>query len=203
MRTAFFGGTFDPVHTGHICLARKVLDAGAAEKILFVPAPSPPHKDDTLITPYKYRLEMLQLALNGEDGFEVSDIEQHRCGKSYTIDTLHELSAMQCYGEIFLLIGGDSLRNLHTWRQAHELVSEFGLIIYPRREEEIREKELAQHWNQEEIRKILASLLPDAPEFPCSSTQIRKMIQKEGIKSVSAFVRSPVAEYITARKLYL
>lgn len=203
MKTAFFGGTFDPVHTGHLALAREVLKQGRADRILFVPAPVPPHKEVQNISAFEHRFAMVGLAIVDEPGFACSDIEKHRSGKSYTIDTLTELAADGSFGEILLLIGSDSLRQLHLWYRCHELVEKFGLIVYPRRNEPVTETELRQHWSAAECGKLQASLMVSAPEFPLSSTQIREIIKKNGIKSASAFVSAPVAEYITSHRLYL
>lgn len=202
MKTAFFGGTFDPVHTGHLALAREVLKQGRADRILFVPAPVPPHKDAAQITAFGHRFAMVEHAIAGESGFACSDIEKHRSGKSYTIDTLTELAAMGTYGEILLLIGSDSLRQLHLWYQAHELVERFGLIVYPRRNEPVTAAELRQHWSEAECAGLLSALMASAPEFPLSSTQIREIIKKNGVGSISSFVTAPVAEYITSHGLY-
>ena len=202
MKTAFFGGTFDPVHTGHLALAREVLKQGRADRILFVPAPVPPHKDAAQITAFGHRFAMVEHAIAGESGFACSDIEKHRSGKSYTIDTLTELAAMGTYGEILLLIGSDSLRQLHLWYQAHELVERFGLIVYPRRNEPVTAVELRQYWSDAECARLQAALMVSAPEFPLSSTQIREILKKNGIGSVSSFVTAPVAEYITSHGLY-
>ena len=203
MKTAFFGGTFDPVHTGHLALAREVLNQGRADRILFVPAPSPPHKDAAQITAFEHRLNMVRLSIRDEAGFCWSDLERKRTGKSYTIDTLTELSAGGSYGEILLLIGSDSLRQLHLWFRAHELVREFALITYPRRNEPVLREELREHWSAEETEKLLGSVMGSAPEFPVSSTQIREMVKKEGVKSISAFVPSPAADYIARHRLYV
>ena len=202
MRTAFFGGTFDPVHTGHLSLAREVLKQGRADRVLFVPAPSPPHKEAECITAFEHRLAMVRLAIHDDSGFECSDIERHREGKSYTIDTLNELSAMKRYGEILLLIGSDSLRQLHLWFRCHDLVRDYRMIAYPRRNETITESELRLHWSPEETGKLLSSLLVPAPEFAFSSTQIRDFMRKNGIKGISAFVSPEVREYIVAHRLY-
>lgn len=122
MKIAFFGGTFDPVHNGHLALAKLVLEHRSAGRILFVPAPNPPHKTDREITPFEVRYEMLALALEEKgEGFALSDIEKRRSGRSYTIDTLNQLSKLYEYDDILLLIGEDSLRQLHSWRQCHEI----------------------------------------------------------------------------------
>jgi len=202
MRTAFFGGTFDPVHKGHIAIAQAVLDRNMADRILFVPAPNPPHKTDQIITPFKHRFAMLALALENRPRLELSDMERRRAGKSYTIDTLEELSSDAERGEILLLIGADSLCQLHTWKRPHDLVESFRIITYPRRGEVPDPARLRPFWSEEEIARMLASVIPDTPRFPVSSTEIREMLKKGDLKDASAFVTDRIMEYITGYHLY-
>ena len=202
MRTAFFGGTFDPVHNGHLSLAREVLAQGRADRILLVPAPEPPHKELSRITPYEHRLAMVRLAVGDDPRLGWSDVERHRSGKSYTIDTLTELSEAGTYGEILLLIGADSLRQLHLWYRCHDLVRDHGLIVYPRPGEPVTEAELRRHWSAAETAKLLGSLMTSVPEFPVSSTEIREIAEKEGLRAGSGFVLPAVADYIIKHRLY-
>ncbi len=202
MRTAFFGGTFDPVHNGHLSLAREVLAQGRADRVLLVPAPEPPHKELTRITPYEHRLAMVRLAVGDDPRLGWSDVERRRKGKSYTIDTLAELSAAGTFGEVMLLIGSDSLRQLHLWYRCHELVRDYGLIVYPRPGEPVTEAELCRHWSAEETGKLLAGLMGSVPEFPVSSTQIREIARKGELGNGSGFVLPEVADYINEHRLY-
>ncbi len=202
MRTAFFGGTFDPVHRGHLAIAQAVLDRGLADRVLFVPAPTPPHKTDQPVTPFEQRFAMLALALEGHKNFGLSDMERHRTGKSYTIDSLEALSADANRGETLLLIGADSLCQLHTWKRPHDLVKSYRLITYPRYGEIPEPARLRPFWNEEEIARMLASVIPDAPHFPVSSTEIREMLKKGDLESASAFVTGRIMEYITDQHLY-
>lgn len=202
MRTAFFGGTFDPVHNGHLSLAREVLAQGRADRVLLVPAPQPPHKELARITPYEHRLAMVRLATGDDPRLGWSDVERHREGKSYTIDTLTELAAEGTYGEILLLIGADSLRQLHLWYRSHDLVRNFGLIVYPRPGEPVTGAELRRNWTAEETGKLLGALMTSVPEFPVSSTQIREIAEKGALGSGSGFVLPAVAEYINEHRLY-
>ena len=197
MKIAFFGGTFDPVHNGHLALAKLVLEHRSAGWILFVPAPNPPHKTDREITPFEVRYEMLALALEGKgEGFALSDIEKRRSGRSYTIDTLNQLSKLYEYDDILLLIGEDSLRQLHSWRQCHEIVRRFGIIAYPRGEE------LSRHWSEEETEKLLSAVIPSAPCFPVSSTEIRGMIRRGKWEKAEALLPPPVMNFIRKNGVY-
>ncbi len=202
MRTAFFGGTFDPVHKGHIAIAQAVLDRDMADRILFVPAPNPPHKTEQYISPFRHRYAMLSMAIEKHDRFELSDMERLRAGKSYTIDSLEALSADPARGEILLLIGADSLCQLHTWKRPHDLVKSFRIVTYPRSCEAPEPARLSSFWSMEEIERMLASVIPDAPRFPVSSTEIREMLKKGDLKSASAFVTDRIMEYITGNHLY-
>ena len=202
MKIAFFGGTFDPVHNGHLALAKLVLEHRFAGRILFVPAPNPPHKTDRTITPFEIRYEMLALALKGEGGFALSDIERQRSGRSYTIDTLNQLSKLYEYDDILLLIGEDSLRQLHSWRQCHEIVRRFGIIAYPRGEEPGAREELRRNWTEEETEKLLSAVILSAPCFPVSSTEIRGMIRRGEWEKAEALLPPPVMNFIRKNGVY-
>lgn len=202
MKIAFFGGTFDPVHNGHLALAKLVLEHRFAGRVLFVPAPNPPHKTDRTITPFEIRYEMLALALKGEGGFALSDIERQRSGRSYTIDTLNQLSKLYEYDDILLLIGEDSLRQLHSWRQCHEIVRRFGIIAYPRGEESVSREELRRNWTEEETEKLLSAVILSAPCFPVSSTEIRGMIRRGEWEKAEALLPPPVMNFIRKNGVY-
>ena len=202
MKIAFFGGTFDPVHNGHLALAKLVLEHRFAGRVLFVPAPNPPHKTDRTITPFEIRYEMLALALKGEGGFALSDIERQRSGRSYTIDTLNQLSKLYEYDDILLLIGEDSLRQLHSWRQCHEIVRRFGIIAYPRGEEPVSREELRRNWPAAETEKLLSAVILSAPCFPVSSTEIRGMIRRGEWEKAEALLPPPVMNFIRKNGVY-
>lgn len=205
MKTLFYGGTFNPVHNAHLGSAREVLNCGAADQVLFVPAAVLPHTYKTAehLTSFADRLEMVRLAVSGEKRFLCSDIESRREGKSYTLDTLRALKAGGKYGDLLLFIGSDTLQFFHTWHEVHALLREFGLVIYPRPDTPVGAIDLAAHWSSDEVNIIRKAVLPDLPQYPGSSTQIREMIKKSGVKSVFPFVRKNVADYITAHKLYI
>lgn len=173
MKIAMFGGTFDPVHRGHTELARFILERNLADRILFVPAPVPPHKTEKKISPYEVRHALLETALRELPGAEISDIECERTGCSYSIDTLKALSARYPADEILLLIGADSLANLHTWYHAKEIVTNYKILTYPREGSSVAAEDLRRNWTEAETGKLLSGILHDAPLFPCSSTEIR------------------------------
>ncbi len=168
-----FGGTFDPVHKGHTDLARFVLERHIADRILFVPAPNPPHKTEQVISPYAVRRDLLKTALQGMAQTEISDIECERAGRSYSIDTLNLLRKRYPDDRIMLLIGADSLASLHTWFHAEEIVKNYTVLTYPRPGIHVNTEVLCRHWGKAETEKLISGILTDAPVFPYSSSEIR------------------------------
>jgi nicotinate-nucleotide adenylyltransferase len=116
MRIGVFGGTFDPVHLGHLILAEQCREQARLDRVLFIPAARPPHKLDQEITPFAQRVEMLALALAGHPAFAIEELEKDRPGPSYTVDTLDELHRRAPEVEWFLLVGSDCLPDLAHWR---------------------------------------------------------------------------------------
>jgi nicotinate-nucleotide adenylyltransferase len=117
MRLGVFGGTFDPVHYGHLLLAESCREQCRLDEVWFVPAATPPHKSAQPMSPAADRLEMLSLAIGGHEGFRVNRTEIDRGGVSFTVDTLAQLQAEDSTRELFFLMGADSLRDLPTWRE--------------------------------------------------------------------------------------
>lgn len=117
MRLGVFGGSFDPVHYGHLLLAEYCRETCRLDAVWFTPAAQPPHKQGAELTDARRRIEMLQLAIGGHGAFAVCKREIARGGVSYTIDTLNELAAEDPHRELFLLLGADSLVDLPGWRE--------------------------------------------------------------------------------------
>lgn len=206
MKIVFFGGTFDPVHIGHTGIAEHIVRSGVADRLFFLPAPKPPHKNDCELTPFELRVEMLRMALDGLPGTEVSTMEAERAErmeKSYTFDTLCELEQRYPDNQIAWLIGGDSLRQLYTWYRADELVRRFTFVTYPRYGEAIpTEDELEKHWSPEQVKKLLQNVLPRAPEFDISSTRIRELIASGELLQAGACLPPGILEFIKKNHLY-
>ena len=196
---AVFGGTFDPPHNGHVGLAGDVVSSGAAGKVVFVPAFRPPHKPDSPVSEFKARLDMLKLATAGEKKFAVSDIEGGRAGLSFTFDTLDEFSKLHPDSEIKLLIGSDSLKLLHTWHRAEELVRKWTLLVYPRKGYMPSMEELCLNWGNEVAEKLLGYILP-MPFHDFASTDIRGKIIKG--EDVGALLDPAVRKYIVENAIY-
>lgn len=132
-KIGFFGGTFDPPHIGHLILASEAAHQFGLTRLLWVLNPDPPHKQDQPITPLPHRLEMVQRMISDNPIFELSRLEIDRPGPHYTINTIRHLARQQPDAEIFLLIGGDSLRDLPTWHLNSELVTAVSKISVMRR----------------------------------------------------------------------
>ncbi len=132
MRVGIFGGTFDPVHTGHLLLAEQGREQGRLDEVWFVPAARPPHKDEPALTRFEQRVEMLALALAGNSAFRIDELEKERSGPSYTADTLAELRRRHPGHEFFLLIGSDTLADLPHWYEPVRVLEQAGLLVMTR-----------------------------------------------------------------------
>lgn len=184
-------------------MARFLLNTNRADRVLFLPAYRQPHKDQKqTVTAYEHRRAMLALAL--EDGMALSDMERDRGGLSYTFDTLTALTEQGAPGDSYAwIIGGDSLRNLHTWHRAGELAERFAFLTYPRGGETLpTAAELSAHWGSPIVEKLLKHVIPDAEEFTENSTEIRALIRRNGAESVIGRITPAVAEYIKQNQLY-
>jgi nicotinate-nucleotide adenylyltransferase len=117
VRIGIFGGSFDPVHHGHLIAAECVREQAGLDRVLFVPAAGPPHKPGRILADGRQRLEMLTLAIGGNDAFAVSSVELDRGGTSYTVDTLAALAAEHPADTLALVLGPDTLAGLPTWRE--------------------------------------------------------------------------------------
>ena len=123
MRIGIFGGTFDPPHIGHLIAAQDALETLTLDRVLFVPARLPPHKQNDHVTDAAVRLQMIRAATASNPSFEVSDIELSRGGPSFTVDTLRELRKQRPDDEFFLLLGVDQVTEFATWREPDEVLA--------------------------------------------------------------------------------
>ena len=126
------GGTFDPIHHGHLILARDAREALDLRKVIFVPNHRSPHKQGANAAPPELRGAMLRAAIEGERGFEMDEVEILRGGTSYTIDTALHLRLLYPEADLFYLIGEDNLAELHTWRRVDELLLMVQLVVMAR-----------------------------------------------------------------------
>jgi len=192
MKLGFFGGTFDPVHIGHLIIAEWARTALELEKIVFMPAGDPPHKSNSQITPVRHRLAMVELAVADNLHFAVADFEAKKSGKSYTVETLRHLR--QQYGDVaqlYWLIGSDSLLDLPNWYQPKEIFRLAQIVVYPRPGFPVK----AANPN---FRRQTLQL--DAPEMNFSANQIRQRVRLG--QSIRYLIPPVVAQYIDDNALY-
>jgi len=129
-RVAVLGGSFNPIHYGHLLLADDVLEQLALDRVLFVPAGSPPHKPLSLLAPAADRFQMVRLAIAEHARFDVSDVELRRAGPSYTVDTLSALAAGG--DQLFYIVGSETFLDLLTWRDPKRVAALARLVVIPR-----------------------------------------------------------------------
>ncbi len=193
-----FGGSFDPVHVGHILVAREVMEKLKAEKVVFVPAYRSPLKEG-YVAPPEDRLEMLKLAVENEEGFEVDDYEIAKGGISYTVETL-EYMRKKVKGRIGFLIGADSMLRFHLWREPERILELADIVVADREGllERVKEYVRTKFPSLVEGKNLI---FVNTRRVDVSATEIRKRV-KEG-KSIYCLVPAPVEEYIKEKGLYL
>lgn len=192
------GGTFDPIHFGHLVLAEKAREAFQLEKVIVVPAAIPPHKIGEVATEAQHRLKMVELAIQGSPWFEVSTVELEREGPSYSIDTIRELKKKYSDSEAALIMGFDSLLELHSWKNYQSILKESKIITAFRPGYPILTDN--QHWPsflQPYNRQILVL---EAPLLDISSTWLRVELMYG--RSIRYLVPDQVIDYINTKGLY-
>lgn len=188
-RIGIYGGTFDPIHLAHLIFADRAFEQLNLDKVLFLPAAIPPHKQDKGISDGRRRLEMVEIALAGNPAFEANAIELSRAGVSYTIDTLHDLSNEYPGDELILLVGADMLNDFPNWRDPVAILQR-ATIAYAERPGVTIEHSLPHD------RVVQVAMAP----FDLSSTEIRSRV-REG-KTIRYIVPAGVEAYIHAQGLY-
>jgi nicotinate-nucleotide adenylyltransferase len=189
LRLGIFGGTFDPVHQGHLILARDALEQARLDAVLFVPCAQSPHKRGKPHTSDLQRLAMLRVALKGEPRFWLSRCEVERVGPSYALDTAHEISAAFPRAQLFWLIGADQLARLHEWHRWEELRQLVKFLLLQRGSEALTGNP----------GPVLS--LPRPRRIDISATEIRRRVKSR--LSIDHLVPAPVAVYIERQGLYL
>ena len=202
-RLMVFGGTFDPVHHGHLIVARSLAESYGFEKVILMPTGAPPHKG-VPGADGPARMEMLAAAVAGDSLYEVSDIEINRPGPSYTYDTIMDLRRR--YGgkiDLSWLMGADMLEELPTWHRANDVLSEATILIAVRPPWDARIEKIFNNLTRQVSGEILLKLrnaVVQTPLIDISSTDIRKRISK-GL-SVRYLIPQAVIKIIEVRGLY-
>ncbi len=199
-RIGVFGGTFDPIHIGHLLMAEYAREALGLLKVHFIPAHIAPHKLDRPATDEKMRLEMLKLSIGGNPNFVADDRELRRGGTSYTVDTLQELKAEFPEADLVFLMGADSLAELHTWREPARICELAFVAVIARGGQAPPDLKQLERYLPAGNRHDLASHLVRMPQLEISSTEIRTRITAG--KSVRYQLHPAVEAYIAANRIY-
>ena len=221
MRFGLFGGTFNPVHLGHLRAALEVKEGFELEKIFLIPAALPPHKMPGEVVDAGDRLQMLNLAVDDTAGFSVSDVELNRSGPSYTIDTVnHFKRALPEKSEIYLIMGLDAFLEIDSWKSYRALLVQIPIIVINRPNSDDCKSSVGWELMDDYLKtgisgnykfsELQSSYLADGKQpihifevtaLDISSTRIRSLI-KEG-RSIGYLVPRKAAKFINSRGLYL
>ncbi len=187
MRIGILGGTFDPIHIGHLILAEDSYRFLKLDRLIFVPAFKPPHKLDFKVIPANHRIKMVKLAIKNNPHFEASDIEIKRKGRSYSVETLKFFRKRYKNDKLFFIVGSDSLNELKTWKDLDRIFKLSRFVI-------------AERPNFKILRVPKQASKIKITGIDISSTEIRRRV-KDG-KSIRYLVPEGVREYIYKHKLY-
>ncbi len=191
MKLGIFGGTFDPVHHGHLIVAEYVRERVGLDRVLFIPTMISPHKVDAAVTSAAHRLAMLREGVKSNPFFQVSDMEIERGGVSYTVDTLRLMGEENATDEFFLLIGADNLAEFRSWKDPGEIVKRAKLVVMNR-------PGFAGSPADPSLPKD--TLQCPVPSIDISATEIRRRVQT-GL-TISYLVPPSVSRYIDRHRLY-
>lgn len=198
-KIGIFGGTFNPIHLGHIRLGQLVLDEIKLDKILYIPDNTPPHKSDRNLACGEDRLNMLNISLKDHDDMESSDIELNREGKSYTFETLIELKNVYPNDELYLITGADMFLTLDKWREPETIFKTANIIGVPRVKSDFEKME---EYAEKVIKPMGAKIfmLSQTVFDTASSTYVRENI--DDYQKIKDMITPEVYRYITEKGLY-
>lgn len=194
MRVGILGGTFDPVHVGHLVLAEEAREALGLDEVLFVPAGDPWRKSERDITSAEHRLAMLRLAVEGNDGFGISDIELRQDGPTYTANTLAELAGERLDDEFYFILGADALDDMPNWHEPARIVEHAILAVAPRDVQEVNAAALNVPGVADRVTSFAMT------RIDISSTDLRERVARG--RSIRYMVPEAVRAYILDQKLY-
>ena len=187
MKVGILGGTFNPIHIGHLILAEEAREKLKLDKIIFVPANLSPHKDNSDIVPPLHRYRLIRLAIKTNKYFSVSNVEIKRDGKSYTIDSLREFKKIYPLDELYFIIGSDLLRYLDDWKDLSQIIKMVSFVAATR-----------PGYPLEKIPSYISTIPIRAVDI--SGFEIRKAIKED--KSFRYLVPEAVFKYIVKERLY-
>jgi nicotinate-nucleotide adenylyltransferase len=195
MKLGVMGGTFDPVHLGHVAMAEAAADCAGLDRVLLVPAGVPPHRA-AATAPAADRLAMVRLAAAGHPRLEVSDIELRRSGPSYTVDTLRALARERPGSELHLLLGWDAAREIRAWHAPDEVLRMARPVVVSRpgypapTERDLASAGIEPTW----------AILCDVPTPDVESTDVRRLVERG--ESLAGLVDPAVEAYLQRHRLY-
>ncbi len=196
-----FGGSFNPIHTGHLILTEIARSEANLDRILFVPAKKPPHKLMQRLADARDRLRMAELAIAENEFFEISEIELHRSGPSYTLLTVRELrKQLEPEDTLSLVVGADSVHEMPEWWHARELVHEVPIIALRRPGYPLQKLDRVKAEFGEKAVEQIKKQMVETPLLQISSTEIRERIRAG--KTIRYMVPEKVREYILETRLY-
>lgn len=201
MRIGVFGGSFDPIHLGHLILAENCRQQANLDQVLFMPCAMSPHKLNGAHGTDRQRMEMLDLAIGGHRDFVRSDMEIKRGGVSYTVDTLRELDESQPDNEWFFLMGADSLDSFSSWREPETILKLAKPIIVGRPGSAEVDMSVLEPLSSADYVTSLDELSVESPLIEISSSSIRQRVAKS--TSIRFLVPRSIEQYIVTQKLYL
>jgi len=197
------GGTFNPVHQGHLSIAGDVLQCLNLERVEFMPCHTPVHRQAPIVS-VQHRVSMLKLALKDNQQFQLNLCEIERGGFSYMVDTLQYLQQQEAQSRV-LIVGTDAFNSLHQWKQGDSLFDYCHVVVCQRPNEICTQNQFDKHRvnNVSELHKNQHGGLYflNVRSVPCSSTQLREKLSKQ--QSVSQFLAQPVVEFIQSNHLYV
>lgn len=198
-KIGIMGGTFDPIHYGHLFMAEHAYEQIGLDKVLFMPSNNPPHKDNGEIISKEHRSTMVELAIEGNPHFDLSTMELDRKGTTYTADTLRILNDEHPSTEYYFIIGADSFYNLHKWREPENIFKLCTLLVFDR-DLIVKDKIVEQYRHLSESYPYIKIEFLSMPTIQISSNNIRQRIQDN--LTIRYYLPDKVLAYISEHKLY-
>jgi nicotinate-nucleotide adenylyltransferase len=213
VRLGLFGGTFNPIHLGHLRAAEEITELMELKNILFIPSASPPHKNNQPLIEFSHRFEMVRLAISDRPGFSVSDMEARREGLSYTVDSLRQLHASHDGSlDAYFVVGDEAFMEMPTWKEYRELLALTNFVIINRarydakKAERLLTEKVSPDFTWDPVQKAFTCpgkgnvFYRDVTRLDISSTGIRERLARGA--SIRYLVPEPVRVYIKENNLY-
>lgn len=198
MKKGIFGGTFDPIHNGHLHIAYEALYRLGLDEVIFVPAGNPPHKTEKIITDGKIRFELVKKVIDREKKFKVSDYEVKKHNLSYTYKTLKHFNLLYLNSELYFITGVDCLMDIESWKNVPQILDTCKFVVFNRPGYSIEEIKRQKRMIEEKYHKRIIFL--NIPILEISSTEIREKIKKR--ENVSYLIPEKLNSVLDKMKLY-